>query len=488
MRRLTIELRQDGTPFDGGAFTSVAVLDSSFRCTSNCSADFAIGSSLVLELDSIGPGVPIPEYVVQDWTGPCTPAGNRCRLTLDADATIAVDVEHHPHLIVHVLYTRESAGRGSLAADRHGDMLYYDPAQIPLDERAGFALEVGERVTITPLPAPDSQVGAWTGACASAGTGPCTIVADAPGFAIATIRFDPNVDPQYRLTGLVPLDGGTAMRGGKVVGAADGFAARYDIGSGVVTKLLANAMGKAVNRRGDVAGTTLDHHPFVAYANGAVVELTDIDGDGVALSEAGVLLGTARNSPSADRPTFTFDGQSVAWLDAPNFSGRTIDDVAGIGGCIQTAYLPTGGLFRNGLLSNASAEACVEVLNANGLAVGTRRGTPDWWRGVLWDGTSHDLPLVEAGDVDDEGWIAGAVDFDGYWPASLAPPGSYVLGLHAAVYSNAAAQDLNYVTDKSGVDALAHVPIERALALDGERILVTFRDRPDVGVLERVKQ
>ena len=100
----------------------------------------------------------------------------------------------------------------------------------------------------------------------------------------------------------------------------------------------------------------------------------------------------------------------------------------------------------------------------------------------LWDGSSHDTwALTEAYDLADDGTIAGSVDFDGYFAGRTSD--TYVFGLHAALYSGGQAQDLNYLTDTSSHPEVAHVAMERALAIEGGKVLVSFR-KGSFGVLE----
>src|SRR5438270_8167251 len=62
-------------------------------------------------------------------------------------------------------------------------------------------------------------------------------------------------------------------------------------------------------------------------------------------------------------------------------------------------------------------------------------------------------------------------DFDGYFAGRTSD--TYVFGLHAALYSGGQAQDLNYLTDTSSHPEVAHVAMERALAIDGGKVLVS---------------
>ena len=91
----------------------------------------------------------------------------------------------------------------------------------------------------------------------------------------------------------------------------------------------------------------------------------------------------------------------------------------------------------------------------------------------LWDGSSHDTwALMEANDLADDGTIAGSVDFDGYFAGRTSD--TYVFGLHAALYSGGQA---------SSSAEVAHVAMERALAIEGGKVLVSFR-KGSFGVLE----
>jgi hypothetical protein len=127
------------------------------------------------------------------------------------------------------------------------------------------------------------------------------------------------------------------------------------------------------------------------------------------------------------------------------------------------------------VLSPASPTACVDLLDRAGVAVGTNWPSKEMRRTVVWDGSSHDIwDLNEANDLADDGTIAGSIDFDGFFAGRI--PGTYTFGLHAALYSGGRAQDLNFVTDTSGHPEVAHVAMERALAIDAGRVLISFRN------------
>ena len=316
--------------------------------------------------------------------------------------------------------------------------------------------------------------------------GPCKLTATRDESVNLQLSFDPNVDARYQLTAMVPLAHASAMRSGTVLGQAkDGNAALCDLDTGRVTRILpANSVAKAVNRRGDVAGES-DGHPFVTYATDRSVVLDAISGHAVALNDGGVMLGIAYNPPVARRPTFTFDGSTVTWLPGTDFWGDTINNSGAVGGCIgMNEWAENGGIFQNRVLSRISPSACVDHLNGAGAAVGTNWSSKAMRHSVLWDGSSYDIwDLNEANDLADDGTIAGSIDFDGYFAGRTSD--SYQFGLHAALYTDAQVQDLNFLTDTTGHPEVAHVAMERALAVDGGKILVSFRNGR-FGVIEPV--
>jgi hypothetical protein len=484
-RRLTLALEEDGQPFDGGGFTTVTSADKSFGCTSSCASDFPTGTTIRLDFTTFSPSMTFSRWRLAGWRGPCAAAGDSCTVTLDHDATITALVEVHPRLIVSVSKSRLSAGRGSLSADRPTDEIYRYPYQHPSIGSWYFILELGESVTLTPLPDSGSHVSGWSGPCAAAGTGPCTLTATRDDSAGIELTFDPDVDPRYRLTAILPLARATAMRVGTVVGqTADSSAARYDLSTATVTPILASAEAVAINRRGDVAGR-VGVHPFVSYASGGTVVLGAISGRAVALNDGGILLGLADNPPTVAEPTFTFDGSNPSWVPVANFQGRTITSSGVIGGCLGYAYSPAGAIFQNGAVSDAAPFACADLLTPAGTAIGA--GGNSFWdnsfqRVIIWDGQSHDVwDLAEANDLAEDGTIAGSTNFDGYYAGHTS--NTYVYGLHAALYAGGKVQDLNFVTDTSAVPEVAHVAMERALAIDGGKILVSFRNGI-FGVLE----
>jgi len=353
-RRITVALEMAGLPFDGSGFTTVSAQGTSLNCPLTCTADLPAGRKLQLDFKTSNPFTPLSHWRLKGWRGPCAAMGDSCTLTLDEDATVTALVEVHPRLVVTVRNPRVAAGRGTVVADRdHVSLTWHD-------DETGFVLELGESITLTPVPDSNSHFVGWSGPCAAAGTGPCKLTATTNESVGLAVSFDPNVDPRYPLTAIVPLADAVAMRNGKVAGQADAAnAARYDLDARTVRKIpLANSIARAVNSRGDVAGES-DGHPFVAYATGRTLVLDAINGRATALNDDGIVLGTADNQPSVGRPTFTFDGTDTTWLNATDFWGRALNNFGVIGGCVGAGPYPSGAVFQNGVLSPASPGACV---------------------------------------------------------------------------------------------------------------------------------
>jgi hypothetical protein len=444
--------------------------------------EFPVGAKVTIGFFSTHAYYAFSPLRAAEWRGPCVPAPDSCDLTLDDDVTVTAVIE--PRIVVHYVLAG-SVGAGTVRSDgKPPDNPFYRYDYLrPGNEIGVEVLERGQVLTLTPVAAARSHVGQWTGLCAAAGSGPCRIVAtpDNQGGEV-TIRFDPDIDPRYRLAAVVPLMA-QAMKAGRVAGAVYDSGRFelyvYDLASAKLTKLPIAGTNdgevRAINRRGDVVGRA-GGHSFVAYASGRIVVLDSFEGkhfsgELVAIDDAGVMVGNdvkATYDPSGwkySNRAFSFDGTTVTWL-AAGFIARALN---GNGVIVGSDASGNGAIYRNGQLVQTSTRGLVAINSRNvaaGAAVVPIVGT----FACTWDTSQHVLPgLWLANDIDDAGNVVGALDVGGRCTQRASC--TYEPRLHAAIFTGGVAEDLNYLVDLS---ADKRVPgLGMATAIDDQgRILV----------------
>jgi hypothetical protein len=141
----------------------VSTSDDRLRCFHACSTTYARGRVLRLT------ATPGNEFVFDHWDGACIGTAPNCSVALDRNTSVQAVFVGVPKTLV---MTVGGPGRitSSIGAIDCGDGRSVCQAQVPLFSS----------VTLRPVPSSGGRFGGWTGPCASAGTGPCTLNIDKP--------------------------------------------------------------------------------------------------------------------------------------------------------------------------------------------------------------------------------------------------------------------------------------------------------------------
>ena len=162
-----ITVRTIGT---GGGFVSSA--PSGIACGTTCSAAYAIGTVVTLTASANAGSTFI------GWTGACSGTGP-CVLPMNIDQAVNAIFDLPPQLATYTLtVTRTGLGNGAVTSL---------PAGINCGATCSAIYAAGSIVTLTAVPANDSQFNGWSGDCS--GTAACVV--SMTQIHNVTARFDP---------------------------------------------------------------------------------------------------------------------------------------------------------------------------------------------------------------------------------------------------------------------------------------------------------
>jgi List-Bact-rpt repeat protein len=160
--------------------------DRRIACGSRCSARYRRGTLVSLQ------ATPARFFAFDHWSGGCVGTSPRCFVVVDASKTVnAAFVRTTARLSLAV------GGPGTVASTPQGISCGKD------DDRCSAEFPAGTTVTLTPTPASGGIFGIWTGPCAGAAQGPCTLAVDGDVQVMAAFRHtDP--DPDQPLLTVIP--------------------------------------------------------------------------------------------------------------------------------------------------------------------------------------------------------------------------------------------------------------------------------------------
>jgi hypothetical protein len=164
----------------------VASGDGRIACGSQCSARYRSGTVVSLQ------ATPARFFAFDRWTGGCVGASPRCFVAVDGSKSVKA------------AFGRTTArlrlavgGPGTVVSTPQGISCGKD------DDKCSAEFPAGTSVTLTPTPASGGVFGLWTGPCAGAAQGPCTLVVDSDVEVMAAFRHtDP--DPDQPLLTVIP--------------------------------------------------------------------------------------------------------------------------------------------------------------------------------------------------------------------------------------------------------------------------------------------
>jgi hypothetical protein len=176
-----------GPGSSGGAISTLAVTKAGtgsgtvfsdppgIACGSTCSARFDAGAAVKLSV------TPSSGSVFNSFSGPCT--GTTCTVILNTDVLVGAtfDATTFP-----VTVTLSGEGTGSVASS---------PTGIACGTTCTSVFSSGAQVTLTPTAEDGSVFRAWSGACASAGTGACTVTLTQATTVDAAFDVAPDTTP-----------------------------------------------------------------------------------------------------------------------------------------------------------------------------------------------------------------------------------------------------------------------------------------------------